>query len=108
MGLTPVWDRDIAGGAEFDDGIRRRIAQAHVFMPLLTGNSCDRPWVHQEIGYACGIGVPVVPLALRALPKGMLSGIQAIDVKDDLSDLRQQLEHAGFESQVLSSQAEGS
>jgi hypothetical protein len=26
-------------------------------MPLLTSNSCARPWVHQEIGYALGIGV---------------------------------------------------
>jgi hypothetical protein len=107
MGLTPVWDRDIAGGTAFDDGIRRRIAQAHVFMPFLTSSSNDRPWVHQEIGYAFGIGVPVVPVALGALPEGMLSGIQAICVKDDLSDLQQGIEQAGIESLVLSSQAEG-
>lgn len=107
MGLAPVWDKDIAGGKAFDDGIRRQIAQAHVFMPLLTSRSHDRPWVHQEIGYACGIGVPVVPVALGALPDGMLSGIQAICVKDDLSDLRQGIEHAGIESLVLPSHAAG-
>jgi hypothetical protein len=107
MGLVPVWDKNIAAGTAFDDGIRRRIAQAHVFMPLLTSKSRDRPWVHQEIGYACGIGVPVIPVALGALPEGMLSGIQAICVKDDLSDLRQGIEHAGIESLVLPSHAAG-
>jgi len=107
MGLTPVWDRDIAGGAAFDDGIRRRIAQAHIFMPVLTSNSCNRPWVHQEIGYALGIGVAVIPVALGALPEGMLSGIQAISVKDDLSDFQQCIEQAGIESLVLPSHAEG-
>lgn len=107
MGLIPVWDRDISGGTPFDDEIRRRIAQAHIFMPVLTLNSCDRPWVHQEIGYALGIGVPVVPVAFGALPKGMLSGIQAIRVNDDLSDFQQCIEQARIESLVLSSHAEG-
>jgi hypothetical protein len=107
MGLAPVWDRDIGGGSAFDDGIRRRIAQAHVFMPLLTSNSRDRVWLHQEIGYAVGIGVPVVPVALGALPEGMLSGIQAICVKDDLSGLQDGIEQAGLESLVLSCHAQG-
>lgn len=50
---------------------------------------------------------PIVPVALGALPEGMLSGIQAICVKDDLSDLPQGIEQAGIESLVLSSHAEG-
>lgn len=101
MGLIPVWDKDIGGGREFDDGIRKRIAQAHIFMPLITRTSRDRPWVHQEIGYALGIGVPVLPVALGALPEGMLSGIQAICVKDDLSDLPAGMEQASIESLVF-------
>jgi hypothetical protein len=84
MGLIPEWDTDISGGTAFDDEIRRRIARSHVFMPLVTLNSCNRPWVHQEIGYALGIGVPVIPVAAGALPEGMLSGTQAIYVKEDL------------------------
>ena len=107
VGLVPVWDREIGGGESFDDGIRRWIAQAHLFMPLLTPNSCSRPWVHQEIGYALGIGVPVVPIARGALPEGMLSGTQAIRVEDDLSDLREQVERAEIESLVVSRHAEG-
>src|ERR1043165_4876801 len=75
MGLLPVWDKDIAAGTVFDDRIRRQIAQAHLFMPLLTANSYNRLWVHQEIGFALGIGVPVVPIAIGTLPEGMLSGI---------------------------------
>jgi hypothetical protein len=82
LGLIPVWDKDIPAGRAFDDVIRERIAKAHVFMPVMTLNSRDRPWVHQEIGYALGIGVPVVPVAIGALPEGMLSGIQAICVQN--------------------------
>jgi hypothetical protein len=107
LGLTPVWDKDIPAGRAFDDVIRKRIAQAHVFMPLITLNSCDRPWVHQEIGYALGIGVPVVPVAIGVLPEGMLSGLQAICVNDDLSDFRKGLEGAGIESLVRSFGARG-
>ncbi len=106
LGFAPAWDQDIAVGTAFDDGIRRRIAQAHVFMPLLTLNSLDRPWVHQEIGYALGIGVPIVPVALGVLPKGMLSGIQAVSVKDDLSDFRKRIKQAGIDRLIQSSLAE--
>jgi hypothetical protein len=81
IGLTPVWDRDIAGGTAFDDGIRRRIAQAHVFMPLLTSNSREQPWVHQEIGYALGIGV--------AHCSGCTWGPSRRDVIGNTGDLRQ-------------------
>ena len=55
MGLSPVWDRELSAGQPFDDGIRRHIATAHVFMPVLTAASsravgtpgdriCPRHW----------------------------------------------------------------
>jgi hypothetical protein len=107
MDLIPVWDKDISGGTAFDYEIRRRIARAHVLMPLITSNSRESPWIHQEIGYALGIGVPVIPVALGTLPEAMLSGIQAICVKNDLSDLRSGLEQVNIESLVLPSDPEG-
>lgn len=67
MGLIPIWDKDIPVGRVFDDVIRSQIARAHVFMPLLTLNSVGRPWVHQEIGYALGIGVTEHHLLLLKL-----------------------------------------
>jgi hypothetical protein len=107
MGLLPVWDKNLPAGAAFDDEIRRQIAQAHVFMPLITLHSRERPWAHQEIGYALGIGVPVVPVAIGALPEGMLSGIQAICPRDDLSDLADGIKQAGLEALLLPSDAHG-
>ena len=83
--LVPIWDEDLSAGEEFNDGIRRRIAQAHIFMPLLTSNSRDSAWVHQEIGYALGIDVPVVPLASGALPEGLISGLHAVAIEGEMS-----------------------
>jgi len=40
IGLTPIWDKGIPGGVAFDQEICRRIATAHLFMPLLT---CPSP-----------------------------------------------------------------
>jgi hypothetical protein len=107
VGLKPFWDRDIPGGTVFTDHIRRQIAQAHFFMPFLTTNSHDRLWVHQEIGFALGIGVPVVPITLGSFPEGMLSGIQAICVTEDLSNLQQDILQVGLEAMVLSSKVDG-
>jgi hypothetical protein len=101
MGFDPVWDRDIRAGDRFDDAIRRQIARAHLFMPLITVNSRESHWVHQEIGYALGINVPVIPVSLGTLPGEMLSTIQAIRVEDDLSSLQAGLEHANVEALVL-------
>jgi len=68
-------------------------SQSHIFMPLITKNSCNRAWLHQETGYALGIGVPVVTVANGTFPEAMISVIQAICVQDDLSGLRQGIEH---------------
>jgi hypothetical protein len=103
MQLDPIWDRDLCAGVKFDDEIRREIARAHVFMPLITLNSRESHWVHQEIGYALGINVPVIPVALGSLPGEMLSAIQAIQIGSDLSGLRQGLERVKIEALVLSS-----
>src|SRR4051812_17302682 len=77
-GLTPVWDKEVKPGTSFTDSIKRQISTAHLFMPLLTRGSQDRPWVHQEIGFAIGIDVPVLPIALDQLPGEMVAAIQAL------------------------------
>jgi hypothetical protein len=106
LGLKPVRDRNLAAGTKFDDGIRRCIAQAHVCMPFLTARSSERPWVQQEIGYALGIGIPVVPVACGAPPEGMISGLQVIIVREDLSDFRSRIVEARLESLVLANGSE--
>ena len=61
MGLSPVWDRELSAGQPFDDGIRRHIATAHVFMPVLTAASSQRPWVHQETDMPSALVCPSSP-----------------------------------------------
>jgi hypothetical protein len=100
-GLTPVWDKEVKPGTLFTDSIKRQIATAHLFMPLLTQSSQTRPWVHQEIGFAIGIDVPVLPIALHQLPGEMVAAIQAVSVKEDLSDLADSLRRADIEALIL-------
>lgn len=108
MGLGPVWDKDIRPGTPFSDAIKGLIANAHLFMPLITENSQSRPWVHQETGYAMAINIPVLPVAFGNLPGEMISQLQAISVRlksaDELdqADLAEQLTTINIESLVLS------
>jgi hypothetical protein len=92
VGLIPLWDQDIRPGLRFSDAIRNAIATAHIFMPLITERSQNRPWVHQETGYAIGINVPVLPVALKTLPGEMIAELQAITVEPDFCDLAQHLQ----------------
>lgn len=89
--VQPMSDVDIPDGARFSDEIRHQISYAHVFVSILTKNSKTRPWVHQELGYAMGLGVPILPLALDQLPEGMAQEIQAIRVDPELRDLAERL-----------------
>ena len=91
IGARPILDVDIGAGARFNEEIRRQISYSHVFVSLLTSNSSARPWVHQEIGYALGLGIAVLPLAVNELPRGMAEEIQAVCVRPDLSDLPERL-----------------
>jgi hypothetical protein len=85
----------------FTDGIKSNIANAHVFMPLITENSQKRPWVHQETGYAMGINVPVLPVAVGDLPGEMIAQLQAIAVNTDLSDFVDRLQQVNLEQVVF-------
>jgi TIR domain len=101
VGLIPLWDQDIRPGLRFSDAIKNTIATAHLFMPLITEKSQYRPWVHQETGYAIGINVPVVPIALKSLPGEMIAELQAITVEPDLCDLARHLQEADLDQIVL-------
>lgn len=103
FGLNPVWDRHIHPGMPFTDAIREMIASAHLFIPLLTENSKERPWVHQETGYAMALNVPVLPIATAGcLPEELAAQLQAIEITD-AEDLRQQLQEVDFERIIFPS-----
>ncbi|MFW6161441.1 MAG: toll/interleukin-1 receptor domain-containing protein [Planctomycetota bacterium] len=87
FGLNPVWDCEIRPAERFSEAIKQGIAHAHVFMPILTREGARRPWVHQETGYAIGLEVPVLPLAVGGVPGGMIRELQALRVGRDLRGL---------------------
>lgn len=84
-GFDPMWDQNFAFGQGFHDQIRNFIAHAHAFLPVLTETSDRRKWVHQEIGYAMALNVPVLPVAIgppetEALPGEMIQHLHAIRI----------------------------
>jgi hypothetical protein len=78
VGVEPVYDLDLAKGKPFDDEIKTLIAHAHVFLPVLTSESDARKWVHQELGYAMALNLPVLPIAVGQLPGEMIQRLQAV------------------------------
>jgi hypothetical protein len=100
-GLQPMWDRNFASGQGFHSQIKKFIAHAHVFLPVLTKRADARKWVHQEIGYSLALHIPVLPIAVEKLPGGMLQQIQALWIDmNNLEGLRQQLSREVIESLI--------
>jgi hypothetical protein len=83
-GLTVLWDENFAFGHGFHEQIKNFISHAHVFMPIITRTSSQRGWVHQEIGYAMALNVPVLPVTKDQLPGEMLQQLHAVSLSDDL------------------------
>ena len=102
--LQPMLDQHFQYGRGFHAQIRNFIAHAHVFLPLLTEGADTRKWVHQEIGYAVALGVPVLPLAIGAFNKdtAMLREIHAIHFTEppQRRELRKALSYQTFERLV--------
>ncbi len=67
-GLSPMWDEHFLYGQGFHEQIKNFIAHAHVFLPILTPTASHRNWVHQEIGYAMALNVPVLPVTIGEIP----------------------------------------
>jgi hypothetical protein len=84
--LAPMWDEHFAYGQGFHNQIKNFIAHAHVFVPVLTHTSNQRNWVHQEIGFATALNIPVRPIAIGELPGEMISHLHAIRVVQGARD----------------------
>lgn len=102
-GLIPLWDKNFSFGIGFQDSIKTFIAHAHVFLPVVTESSSERGWVHQEIGYAMALNVPVLPVALGTLPGEMMRELHAVQLKD-LGELKDKLSRKIFDKLVNSYQ----
>lgn len=99
-GLEPWSDRDLAPGNWFTDQIKTRIEHAHVFVPIITPESHRHGWVHQEIGYAMALRLPVVPVCLGQLPDGMIQMKQAVVARNVDDDLHAKLRAVNFEGRI--------
>lgn len=83
LGVHVLWDRNFALGSGFHEQIKAQIAYAHVFIPVVTPSSSARGWVHQEIGYAMAMNVPVLPVALGQRPGEMIGMLHVVLLRDD-------------------------
>ncbi|MFM7057759.1 MAG: toll/interleukin-1 receptor domain-containing protein [Planctomycetota bacterium] len=87
-GLQPMLDRDFAFGIGFHDQIRYFIEHAHVFLPIVTRESSQRGWVHQEIGYAISQNLPVLPISVGIPPGEWLQHLHAVHLpEEDLNEI---------------------
>jgi len=102
IGLVPIWDEQLLPGFPFDQQIMNFIRSAHLFMPLITAGAYNRPWVHQEIGFAMGVQIPVLPLALGQLPGELIQKLQVVAIPNDLTGLEDKLMAINFERLVNS------
>lgn len=100
IGLMPLYDANIQPGTSFDDSIRKYIAHSHVFMPFITRESSEKGWVHQEIGYAMALNIPVLPVSREELPEAMIDRLHAITLDENLSNAREKLDYAVFRNLV--------
>jgi hypothetical protein len=90
--LEPMWDEDFAFGQGFHQQIKTFIAHAHVFLSVLTKLADQRKWVHQEIGYAMALNIPVLPVAIGSLPGEMIDQIHGVSIaQDDVLQLSSRL-----------------
>lgn len=97
VGLRPTFDVSIPLGDAFLDNIKALITQAHVFIAVLTANSHNSAWLHQEAGFALALRVPVLTLLIGVdLPAGMMGHIQAIRLSANPEDLKQQIREIPF------------
>lgn len=99
--LVAFYDQMIRPGSAFSDEIKGLISHSHIFMPLLTENSHARPWVHQEIGYAMALNIPVLPVTTDGTTSEMLATFHAIRIEEgNLATLADQLEEMNLDQFV--------
>jgi len=87
QGMMPMWDKTFSYGHGFHEQIKRFIAHAHIFLPVITEASSRRGVVHQEIGYAMALNVPVLPVTVGIIPGEMLQPLHVVSLEDASADL---------------------
>ena len=90
--IIPMYDKHFSSGVAFDKQIKNFISHAHIFLPFITKSSSNRGWVHQEIGYAMALNIPVLPIVLdNKVPGEMIRDLQALTWDDDIDKMKSKL-----------------
>lgn len=100
LDMRPTWDEDLPPGERVREAIEAGIGFSHVFVPIITAIANNRPWVHQEVGYATALRVPVLPLTIGELPAGLISNLHGKRLEPDLVDLPRVLTREAIETLV--------
>lgn len=96
--VNVFWDENLAPGSGFHQQIKDSIASSHVFIPVITPESSNRGWVHQEIGYANALNITVLPITTDNLdPGGVLQMLHAIKIEHGKENFENYLNHRTFE-----------
>ena len=70
------------------DEILKTLETMEIMIAMVTDNFHESEWTNQEIGYALGRGVPIIPLKIeKKAPKGLIGYIQACKVNLDQSNI---------------------
>ncbi|MBI4529543.1 MAG: toll/interleukin-1 receptor domain-containing protein [Deltaproteobacteria bacterium] len=81
-----VAHQDIEPNQVWQSEIERALVSMHALVAMIIPGFDSSVWCHQEIGFALGRGVPVIPLRLGADPHGFIGRIQALN--GDLSNIQ--------------------
>ena len=76
--VTIMRDNRFNIGPELDDQIKMFIVHSHIFLPIITKSSSKSGWVHQEIGYANAMRIPIFPIVVGKLPDQMIKRLNAL------------------------------
>lgn len=100
--LIPIWDDNIQPGSPLTTEIRDMIDHVHVFIPFITRQSSQRPWVHQETGYAIAREIPVLPICYQTNLGEMISDLMPLYIKNkEMSVVSKQLTCEAITAMVL-------
>lgn len=100
MGLNPISDQNLRIARNYITEIKALIDRTHLFVPILTEHSVGNRWVHEEIGYAIGAGIPVLALTTNVDPGELLTLDQAVRIPAAVKGLSDVLETAGIEDLI--------
>ena len=82
-----VADRDAPLGNPLPEEIKKAIEESELFLVFLTKKSRSSAWVNQEIGYALGKEIPIIPLKKgRIKVKGLIESARYVLMKENPLD----------------------